>query len=80
MPSVQLTVARYECSCVVSCCERSLRVAGASRLVWSHSYYDTAAWEKMLQDNLGDCMLTHCNRKKNPKVGRLDPPLPIMEF
>lgn len=36
--------------------------------MWTHSYYDTAAWEKMLQDNLRDCTLTQCNRNNAPKV------------
>lgn len=36
--------------------------------MWTHSYYDTAAWERMLQDNLGDCTLTQCNRNNAPKV------------
>lgn len=44
------------------------RLGGASRLVWTHSYYDTAAWEKMLQDNLKDCTLASCNRKNMPKL------------
>lgn len=44
------------------------RIGGASRLVWTHSYYDTQAWEKMLRDNLKDCTLAHCNRNDMPKV------------
>ncbi|KAG6443427.1 hypothetical protein O3G_MSEX002842 [Manduca sexta] len=43
-------------------------IGGTSRLVWTHSYYDTAAWEKMLQDNLRDCTLTQCNRYNSPKM------------
>ncbi|OWR51985.1 calcium-independent phospholipase A2-gamma like protein, partial [Danaus plexippus plexippus] len=39
-----------------------------SRLVWTHSYYDTDAWEKLLQDNLRDCTLTECNRHDTPKM------------
>ncbi|XP_023935076.1 calcium-independent phospholipase A2-gamma [Bicyclus anynana] len=43
-------------------------IGGTSRLVWTHSYYDTDAWEKMLQDNLQDCTLTECNRHDTPKM------------
>lgn len=43
-------------------------LGGGARLVWTHSYYDTAAWERMLQDNLGDCTLTQCNRNNAPKL------------
>ncbi|OWR46769.1 calcium-independent phospholipase A2-gamma like protein, partial [Danaus plexippus plexippus] len=42
-------------------------IGGTSRLVWTHSYYDTDAWEKLLQDNLRDCTLTECNRHDTPK-------------
>lgn len=43
-------------------------IGGASRLVWTHSYYDTEAWERLLQENLGDFSLTQCNRNNSPKV------------
>ncbi|CAG9568700.1 unnamed protein product [Danaus chrysippus] len=43
-------------------------IGGTSRLVWTHSYYDTDAWEKLLQDNLRDCTLTECNRHDTPKM------------
>ncbi|XP_041972388.1 uncharacterized protein LOC121728304 [Aricia agestis] len=43
-------------------------IGGTSRLVWTHSYYDTDAWEKLLQDNLKDCTLTECNRHNTPKM------------
>ncbi|CAH2058302.1 unnamed protein product, partial [Iphiclides podalirius] len=43
-------------------------IGGTSRLVWTHSYYDTEAWEKMLQENLRDCSLTECNRYSTPKM------------
>ncbi|KAH9641562.1 hypothetical protein HF086_017134 [Spodoptera exigua] len=43
-------------------------LGGGARLVWTHSYYDTAAWERMLQDHLGDLTLTQCNRHGAPKV------------
>ncbi|KAI8423802.1 hypothetical protein MSG28_012813 [Choristoneura fumiferana] len=43
-------------------------IGGTSRLVWTHSYYDTDAWEKLLQKNLGDCTLTECNRHDTPKM------------
>ncbi|XP_029043715.2 calcium-independent phospholipase A2-gamma-like isoform X3 [Osmia bicornis bicornis] len=29
-------------------------IKGTSNLVWSHGYYDTALWEKILQEHLGD--------------------------
>ncbi|CAK1547744.1 unnamed protein product [Leptosia nina] len=43
-------------------------IGGTSRLVWTHSYYDTDAWEKMLKDNLKDLTLTQCNRYDMPKM------------
>ncbi|KAI5644699.1 patatin-like phospholipase domain-containing protein [Phthorimaea operculella] len=43
-------------------------IGGTSRLVWSHSYYDTEAWEALLKDNLNDRTLTECNRHNNPKM------------
>lgn len=43
-------------------------LGGGARLMWTHSYYDTNAWEKMLQDNLRDCTLTQCNRNNAPKL------------
>ncbi|GBP56386.1 Calcium-independent phospholipase A2-gamma [Eumeta japonica] len=43
-------------------------IGGASRLVWTQSYYDTEAWEKMLQENLKECTLTGCNRHNTPKM------------
>ncbi|XP_050356706.1 calcium-independent phospholipase A2-gamma-like [Nymphalis io] len=43
-------------------------IGGTSRLVWSHSYYDTDAWEKLLKENLQDCTLTECNRHDTPKM------------
>ncbi|CAG4994955.1 unnamed protein product [Parnassius apollo] len=43
-------------------------IGGTSRLVWTHSYYDTEAWEKLLQENLRDCSLTECNRYNTPKM------------
>ncbi|KAL0860736.1 hypothetical protein ABMA27_010066 [Loxostege sticticalis] len=43
-------------------------IGGASRLVWTHSYYDTEAWERLLQENLGDFSLTQCNRNNSPKM------------
>lgn len=43
-------------------------IGGTSRLVWTHSYYDTDAWEKLLQENLKDCTLTECNRHNTPKM------------
>ncbi|RVE42891.1 hypothetical protein evm_012471 [Chilo suppressalis] len=43
-------------------------ISGASRLVWSQSYYDTSAWEKLLQQYLGDRTLSQCNRIHAPKL------------
>lgn len=43
-------------------------IGGTSRLVWTHSYYDTEAWEKMLRENLRECSLTECNRYNTPKM------------
>ncbi|XP_063897128.1 calcium-independent phospholipase A2-gamma-like [Helicoverpa armigera] len=43
-------------------------LGGGARLVWTHAYYDTQAWERLLQDNLRDVTLTHCNRSHAPKL------------
>ncbi|XP_059048819.1 calcium-independent phospholipase A2-gamma-like, partial [Achroia grisella] len=43
-------------------------IGGTSRLVWTQSYYDTQAFEEMLQQNLGDLTLTQCNRFHTPKL------------
>ncbi|XP_053620383.1 calcium-independent phospholipase A2-gamma-like [Plodia interpunctella] len=43
-------------------------IGGASRLVWSQSYYDTAAWEALLRAHLRDCELSQCNRHHAPKM------------
>lgn len=44
-------------------------VWGASSLVWSHSYYDTALWEKILKDEMGEeIMIKTCRRSNSPKV------------
>ncbi|XP_071871473.1 calcium-independent phospholipase A2-gamma isoform X1 [Bombus fervidus] len=32
-------------------------IKGTSNLVWSHGYYDTALWEKLLKENIGDKVL-----------------------
>ncbi|KAF2900576.1 hypothetical protein ILUMI_05618 [Ignelater luminosus] len=42
---------------------------GTSSLVWSHSYYDTALWEKMLKEYLGEEVLIKTSR--NPKCPKL---------
>lgn len=42
---------------------------GTSNLVWSHSYYDTALWEKILKEQWGEELLTNTARNiKTPKV------------
>lgn len=38
---------------------------GTSSLVWSHAYYDTALWEKLLQEHLGDKILIKTVRDPN---------------
>ncbi|KRT85753.1 hypothetical protein AMK59_230 [Oryctes borbonicus] len=44
-------------------------IKGTSSLVWSHSYYDTALWEKLLKMELGEETLIRTSRNKNtPKV------------
>lgn len=44
-------------------------IKGTSSLVWSHSYYDTALWEKLLKMELGEDTLISTSRKPNtPKV------------
>ncbi|KOC70411.1 Calcium-independent phospholipase A2-gamma [Habropoda laboriosa] len=44
-------------------------IKGTSNLVWSHGYYDTALWEKLLQENLGDKALIKTVRDATaPKV------------
>ena len=42
---------------------------GTSSLVWSHSYYDTALWEKLLQEKIGDQTLISTSRSLDcPKL------------
>lgn len=42
---------------------------GTSNLVWSHSYYDTALWEKILKEQWGEELLIDTARNlKTPKV------------
>ncbi|XP_015600988.1 calcium-independent phospholipase A2-gamma isoform X2 [Cephus cinctus] len=42
---------------------------GTSNLMWSHAYYDTALWEELLQQQLGDKDLIHTARDPNsPKI------------
>jgi calcium-independent phospholipase A2-gamma len=44
-------------------------IKGTSSLVWSHSYYNTALWEKLLQEQIGDKVLIKTSRKSQcPKV------------
>lgn len=43
---------------------------GARSLLWSHGYYDTAMWEKILQDHIGHATFYETARKRwCPKVG-----------
>ncbi|KAF4519978.1 hypothetical protein B566_EDAN005478 [Ephemera danica] len=42
---------------------------GTGSLLWSHSYYDTALWEKILQTHIGDVQLIKTARDRHcPKV------------
>lgn len=42
---------------------------GTSNLVWSHSYYDTALWEKILREQWGEELLINTAKNlKTPKV------------
>lgn len=42
---------------------------GTSNLVWSHSYYDTALWEKFLKELWNDeDLITTTRNSKTPKV------------
>lgn len=42
---------------------------GTSSLVWSHSYYDTALWEQLLREHLGEEVLIRTARDPDcPKV------------
>ncbi|XP_044263334.1 calcium-independent phospholipase A2-gamma-like [Tribolium madens] len=42
---------------------------GTSNLVWSHSYYDTARWEKLLQEQIGSQTLISTSRSsKCPRL------------
>ncbi|XP_022902322.1 calcium-independent phospholipase A2-gamma-like [Onthophagus taurus] len=44
-------------------------IKGTSSLVWSHSYYDTSLWEKLLKENLSENSLISTVRNRNtPKV------------
>lgn len=44
-------------------------IKGTSSLVWSHAYYDTALWEELLEEHLGDKVLIKTMRDPNaPKV------------
>lgn len=46
-------------------------IKGTSSLVWSHAYYDTALWEQLLAEHLGDKILIKTTRDPNaPKVCR----------
>ncbi|KAG7189897.1 hypothetical protein KM043_006067 [Ampulex compressa] len=45
---------------------------GTSSLVWSHAYYDTALWERLLQEHLGEKILIKTIRDPNaPKFSAI---------
>ncbi|XP_043497503.1 calcium-independent phospholipase A2-gamma-like isoform X3 [Polistes fuscatus] len=47
-------------------------IKGTSSLMWSHAYYDTALWEKLLQETIGDKLLIKTNRDLNaPKFSAI---------
>ncbi|XP_030753887.1 calcium-independent phospholipase A2-gamma-like isoform X2 [Sitophilus oryzae] len=40
---------------------------GTSSLVWSHSYYDTELWEKLLQEQMDSTLIQTARNSKTPK-------------
>lgn len=49
-------------------------IKGTSSLVWSHAYYDTALWEQLLEEHIGDKILIKTTRDpKAPKVCLIHP-------
>ncbi|XP_076231810.1 calcium-independent phospholipase A2-gamma isoform X2 [Calliopsis andreniformis] len=47
-------------------------IKGTGNILWSHSYYDTALWEKLLQEHLGDKILIKTIRDpKTPKFAAI---------